>query len=53
MSLPVTSVPTGLNAAGLPTGVQVVGNEGNDHLTIAAAVALEEALGGWQAPRVV
>lgn len=53
MSLPSTAVPTGLNAAGIPTGVQVVGNEGNDHLTIAAAVALEEALGGWQAPRAL
>jgi fatty acid amide hydrolase 2 len=51
MSLPSTAIPTGLNAEGVPTGVQVVGNEGNDHLTIAAAVALEEALGGWKAPR--
>jgi fatty acid amide hydrolase 2 len=47
---PVTQVPTGLDSQGLPTGVQVVGARGQDHLTIAAAVALEESLGGWQPP---
>ena len=50
--LPVTAVPTGLNAAGVPTGVQVVAKEGNDHLTLAAALALETALGGWAYPVV-
>ena len=52
LSLPVTAVPTGLNAAGVPTGVQVVAKEGNDHLTLAAALALETALGGWAYPVV-
>jgi fatty acid amide hydrolase 2 len=52
MSLAATSVPTGLNADGVPTGVQVVANEGFDHLGIASAVALEQDLGGWVAPRV-
>lgn len=52
LSLPVTAVPTGLNAAGVPTGVQVVAKEGNDHLTLAAALALEAALGGWAYPVV-
>jgi len=52
LSLPVTAVPTGLNAGGVPTGVQVVAKEGNDHLTLAAALALESALGGWAYPVV-
>lgn len=52
LSLPVTAVPTGLNAVGVPTGVQVVAKEGNDHLTLAAALALETALGGWAYPVV-
>lgn len=52
LSLPVTAVPTGLNAGGVPTGVQVVAKEGNDHLTLACALALEGALGGWAYPVV-
>lgn len=51
MSVPATCVPMGLNGAGVPTGVQVIANEGLDHLTIAAAVALEEARGGWVHPK--
>jgi fatty acid amide hydrolase 2 len=50
LQLPVTQVPTGLNAQGLPTGVQVASAHGNDHLTVAAAEALETALGGWVWP---
>jgi fatty acid amide hydrolase 2 len=50
MELPVTQVPTGLNAAGIPTGVQVVGPWGHDHLTIAVARHLESTLGGWVPP---
>lgn len=52
LSLPATSVPTGLNRDGLPTGVQIVAAEGNDHLGIAAALSLEAALGGWVCPSV-
>ncbi|MBA4151332.1 MAG: hypothetical protein C0509_02110 [Acinetobacter sp.] len=52
LSLPVTAVPTGLNGDGLPTGVQVVAREGYDHLTIAAALQLEKALGGWAYPMI-
>ncbi len=52
LSLPATSVPTGLNRDGLPTGVQIVANEGFDHLGLAGAMALEKALGGWVAPRL-
>lgn len=53
LSLPSTAVPTGLNAEGLPTGVQIVAKEGLDHLCLAAALALEKALGGWAYPVVV
>ena len=49
--VPVTQVPMGLGSRGLPLGVQVVGSPGNDHLTIAAALELERACGGWVPPR--
>ncbi len=45
-----TSVPLGLGRAGLPLGVQVAGVPGSDHLTIAAAAALEARFGGWVPP---
>ena len=48
--LPVTQVPLGLDRNGLPLGVQVAAAPGNDHLTIAAALALERAFGGWVPP---
>ena len=50
LGLPVTQVPLGLNPKGLPLGVQVAAADGNDHLTIAAALALEERFGGWVPP---
>lgn len=50
LELPVTQVPLGLNAAGLPLGVQVVGHHRADHVTIAVAQALETDLGGWVPP---
>ncbi len=50
LELPVTQVPAGLNHDGLPVGLQVVGLHGQDHVTIAVALALEEALGGWVPP---
>ena len=50
LGLPVTQVPLGLNAKGLPLGVQVAAADGNDHLTIAAALALEKRFGGWVPP---
>ena len=53
LELPVTQVPLGLNAKGLPLGVQVVGIHGNDHTTIAVAMALEKALGGWVPPELL
>jgi fatty acid amide hydrolase 2 len=50
MELPATQVPLGLDADGLPLGVQVVGRRGNDHVTIAVALELERAFGGWVPP---
>lgn len=50
LSLPGTSVPTGLNRDGLPTGVQLIASEGMDHLGLAGALALEKSLGGWVCP---
>jgi fatty acid amide hydrolase 2 len=51
MELPVTQVPLGLTARGVPTGVQVAGAWGQDHRTIAVAEFLERALGGWVPPQ--
>ena len=50
MELPVTQVPLGLDKRGLPLGVQVVGRHGDDARTIAIAMALEDAFGGWVYP---
>lgn len=50
MELPVTQVPLGLNADGLPLGVQVAAAPGADHRTIAVAIHLERELGGWVPP---
>ncbi|MBI5610665.1 MAG: amidase [Deltaproteobacteria bacterium] len=50
LELPATQVPAGLSRQGLPLGLQVVGLHGQDHVTIAVAMALEKALGGWIPP---
>jgi fatty acid amide hydrolase 2 len=50
LGLPATQVPLGLGGKGLPLGIQVVGPRGTDHRTIAVAVALESAFGGWIPP---
>jgi fatty acid amide hydrolase 2 len=47
MHFPVTVVPIGFDARGLPLTVQVVGARGADLRTIAVAQRLEEAMGGW------
>jgi fatty acid amide hydrolase 2 len=52
LEMPVTQVPLGLGAEGVPLGVQVAAAPGNDHLTIAAALRLEEAFGGWTPPKI-
>jgi fatty acid amide hydrolase 2 len=51
--LPATQVPLGLNSQGLPIGVQAVSAPGNDHVSIAVALELERAVGGWVDPRDV
>jgi fatty acid amide hydrolase 2 len=51
LGFPVTQVPAGLDAQGLPLGVQVAARRDSDALTIAVARALEEDLGGWQRAR--
>lgn len=50
LQFPGTQVPTGFSRRGLPLGIQVVASRGQDHLCIAAAQAIEDALGGWQRP---
>jgi fatty acid amide hydrolase 2 len=51
LELPVTAAPLGLNGGGLPLGVQIAATHDNDHLTIAVALELERAFGGWVPPR--
>ena len=53
LELPVTQVPLGLDSEGLPLGVQVAGCPGQDHVTIATAMALEADMGGWIPPWTV
>lgn len=48
--LPATVVPMGLDGAGLPVGVQVVGPRFGDRLTLAAAELIEGIGGGFAAP---
>jgi fatty acid amide hydrolase 2 len=48
--LPVTEVPLGRSRKGLPLGVQVAAGPNRDHVSIAVALELERAFGGWQPP---
>jgi fatty acid amide hydrolase 2 len=50
LELPVTQAPLGRGAEGLPLGVQIVGAPGQDDVTIAVAIELEQAFGGWTPP---
>ena len=52
LGFPVTAIPLGLNEKGFPIGIQIVSTGGNDHLTIAAAMAIEESMEecGWKVP---
>jgi len=47
MHFPVTVVPVGFDAKGVPLSVQIVGPRGADVRTIAAAACVESALGAW------
>ncbi|RWS22155.1 fatty-acid amide hydrolase 2-like isoform X1 [Leptotrombidium deliense] len=50
LNAPVTQCPLGLNADGIPLGIQVAANAYNDHLTIAVAKEIEAAFHGWVPP---
>ncbi|HEY9839654.1 MAG: amidase [Candidatus Sericytochromatia bacterium] len=50
LQLPATAIPMGLNAQGLPLGVQVIGGRLQDRLCLQAALELEQACGGWTRP---
>lgn len=45
LGLPSVAVPTGLDAEGSPTGVQLIGPRNGDHVALAAARVVESALG--------
>jgi fatty acid amide hydrolase 2 len=49
-AVPVTQVPLGLGRGGRPLGVQVAAGPGRDHVSIAVALELERAHGGWVPP---
>ena len=53
MHVPATQVPLGLDAQGLPLGVQVAARRGRDDLCIAVALELERAFGGWVPPALL
>ena len=48
LRVPATAAPMGFDGDGLPLAVQVAAARGNDHVTIAAAMALEDATGPWR-----
>jgi fatty acid amide hydrolase 2 len=50
LALPASSVPMGFDDDMIPLGIQVIAAHGRDHLCIRAALALEEATGGWAPP---
>lgn len=52
LQVPVTQVPLGLDASGLPLGIQVVANNMNDRYCLAVAEELERGFGGWVPPYV-
>ncbi len=50
LELPATAVPTGFDAKGLPTGVQIAAAWRRDALTLALAEVVEAACGKWAPP---
>ena len=50
--LPCVCVPAGLTPEGLPIGVQIVGRRNEEDSVLVAASIVEEALGGWQPPKL-
>jgi len=51
-NLPTVSVPAARSGEGLPIGVQLVGRPFAEETVLAAALIVEEALGGWLPPPV-
>jgi amidase len=49
--LPATAIPTGRSPEGLPVGVQLIGPMFEDRTPLRLAELLEQAIGGFQAPR--
>jgi aspartyl-tRNA(Asn)/glutamyl-tRNA(Gln) amidotransferase subunit A len=49
--LPAISVPAGLNAAGLPLGLQLIGKAFDEPTLFQVAYAIEQAAGRFEAPR--
>ncbi len=47
---PATQIPMGIGREGLPLGLQAVAPMDQDHRTIAIALELERAFGGWVPP---
>ncbi|KAG7458462.1 hypothetical protein MATL_G00220410 [Megalops atlanticus] len=50
LGLPVTQCPVGVSEEGLPLGLQLVAGRLQDRLSLATAVHLERAFGGWREP---
>jgi fatty acid amide hydrolase 2 len=48
LRLPATVVPVSRDAAGMPVAVQIAAADGNDHVSIAAAIELEWAGAGFR-----
>jgi Asp-tRNA(Asn)/Glu-tRNA(Gln) amidotransferase A subunit family amidase len=48
--LPAAVISEGRSSEGLPIGVQIVGRPFDERTVLAAAAAIEAALGGWQRP---
>lgn len=51
LELPASTAPVGRSRSGLPLAVMLVGAQGNDAATIAAAHTVEEKSGGWTLPK--
>ena len=50
--LPCVCVPVAFTPEGLPIGVQIVGRRNEEDTVLVAAAIVEEALGGWQPPKL-
>ncbi|XP_069688947.1 fatty-acid amide hydrolase 2-B [Periplaneta americana] len=50
LEVPATNCPVGKNKHGMPIGIQIVTAPWQDRLSIAVAIALEAAFGGWIEP---